>query len=185
MLPCRPYSRYALSLIASGRASFCTTHVCKGSAVFQNLSIDSELSWVYYLCFTVHCSILDTVAPRYSIMLGYLADHQSLCYTPSQYVPFESTASSSLTAYHHLLEFLPLVAHCKQCRVEDTTAQVPHTFLPQSLHAKGLCSTAPPISMSMSTSMLSPPLCSGVSQSSHRGSCDEVCSCCMGIEKIG
>ncbi len=101
------------------------------------------------------------------------------------HLPYKSITKISLPSYHHRLEFLPLVAHCKQCLVEDTTAQVPQTFLPQSLHAKGLCSTAPPMSISISTSISSRSLCNGVSQSSHRVSCDRVWSCCTGIEKMG
>lgn len=87
--------------------------------------------------------------------------------------------------YHHRREFRPLVAHCRQCRCVDTTAQVPQTFLPQSTQAKGLLSTAPPMSISMSTSMLSLALWRVVSQSSHRGSCAASGWSCGCTEKIG
>lgn len=75
--------------------------------------------------------------------------------------------------YHHRLEFLPVVAHCRQCLVVETTAQDPQTFLAQSLHAKALPWAASPKSASMSMSILSSSLCSAESQSSHRGSCNE------------
>ena len=82
--------------------------------------------------------------------------------------PFDMDMSVS---YHHRREFLPLVAHCRQCLLLDTTAQVPQTLFPQSLHANELLSTAPPMSMSASTSMLSLSPRSSVSQSSQRDPC--------------
>jgi hypothetical protein len=75
--------------------------------------------------------------------------------------------------YHHRPEFRPFVAHCKQWRWVETTAQVPQTFLLQSAQANILLSTAPP--MSISTSMLSSALCNGESQSSQRGRCESSC----------
>lgn len=133
--------------------------------------------------------IVNSIAPRYQKCRGY---HTAL---PTVLIPktittticFKRITTPHLALYHHLLEFLPDVAHCRQCLVVETTAQVLQTFLPQSLHAKGDLSRGPlmSISTSMSTSMLSPPLCSGVSQSSQQGICNTVWSCCAGAEKIG
>jgi hypothetical protein len=95
------------------------------------------------------------------------------------------SVESTIDGYQNRPELLRFVAHSKQCRLADTTAQVPHTFLPQSLQAKGLLSTAPPMSMSMSTSMLSGTLCNGVSQSSQCCSWASICCRCVWYEKMG
>jgi hypothetical protein len=87
--------------------------------------------------------------------------------------------------HHHRAEFCPLAAHCKQCLLADTTAHVAQTCFPQSLHAKGLFSTAPPISISISKSISSFSPCRGASQSSQRGRCDAVWLSCIGGENMG
>ena len=139
---------------------------------------------------TTHCTILvNSIAPRYPKCRGYHTAFSTMLIpkTITTTIRFKRISTPYLALYHHLLEFLPDVAHCRQCLVVETTAHVLQTFLPQSLQAKGDLSRGPLMSMStsMSISMPSSPLCNGVSQSSQRGSCDRVWSCCAGIEKMG
>jgi hypothetical protein len=79
----------------------------------------------------------------------------------------EPTLFHAQFVYHHFLGFLADVAQPKQCRLLDTTAQVPQTALPQSSHVNMLLSAAP--SASISTSMQFSSCCNTASQSSQRG----------------
>jgi hypothetical protein len=107
---------------------------------------------------------------------------ETMCCNPN--ASRETNQPNQVDGYQNRPELLRFVAHSKQCLLADTTAQLPHTFLPQSLQAKGLVSTAPPMAMSISTSMLSGTLCNGVSQSSQCCSCASICCCCVWYEKM-
>jgi hypothetical protein len=74
---------------------------------------------------------------------------ETMCCNPN--ASRETNQPNQVDGYQNRPELLRFVAHSKQCLLADTTAQLPHTFLPQSLQAKGLVSTAPPMSMSSAT----------------------------------
>lgn len=94
--------------------------------------------------------------------------------------PLSKCLSIILLFYHHLFEFFAEVAHPRQYRLVDTTAQVSHTALPQSVHANGLSSTGP--STSISTSMPFAFCCNVASQSSQPGA---FANCCCVVCKVG
>jgi hypothetical protein len=123
-------------------------------------------------CYSLHkCSVLalpvdsQMVSTHNAESIAMLGNQQV---TPQpQNTKWTTYITADNTYYHHLFGFLADVAHCRQCLALVTTAHLPHTFLPQSLHASEHLSSGP--SSSISTSMSFASFSSRVSQSSHRG----------------